>query len=140
MLSIIELIFLLLRSFSSLFAGFSSILFLEGFIRIVISVYHKSEYAFFGISRLPGTEWVVILYVSVLLISWLSGMIVLTLSRQSPLKHMLALWVIMIVWRINEYHQTSQTEPFWYLATITLMNLTGFSIAYFTSANASEKT
>ena len=107
-------------------------IFVEGFIRVIIIFYHKSEFSFFGISTLPGISWAIIILISILIVSWLSGMLTVTIAGFSPGKHLLALGGLFLLWRLNEIFQTIGTEPVWYLTATVLISFSGLYLSYLT--------
>lgn len=119
-----------MKSFISVVGAFLFSIFLEGFIRIIIFFYHQTELSFFGVSQLPDTSWVFVIYLSVLIISWLSGMLAVSFTGFSPKKHLLALAVISVLWRLNEIVQTINIEPDWYIFSIPFVSLFGLFLAF----------
>lgn len=114
-------------------------LFLEGFIRIIILFYNKSDFVFWGITNLPSPSWIIVIYISVIIIAWLSGMLTVTICGFSPGKHLIALGIVFLLWRANEILQTISTEPLWYLLTIPLCSLTGIYLAYLTNKHSNAE-
>lgn len=114
--------------------------FVEGFIRIIIIFYHLGEFKFFGISTLPSFLWVIVILSSIPVITWLSGMLTITIASYAKEKHLYALGVLLLLWRFNELIQTYEVEPVWYLISLILLTISGLSLAYLTHKNATKKT
>lgn len=129
-----------MKSFMSVFGAFLFSIFLEGFIRIIIFFYHQTELNFFGISKLPDFSWIYVIYISVGIISWLSGMLAVSFAGFSPKKHLLALASLFFIWRLNEIIQTFNSEPQWYIFTIPFVSFLGLFLAYKTQNIKDEKT
>ncbi len=112
--------------------------FVEGFIRVIVLFYHKSEFAFWGASALPSYEWAIILVTASLLIYWLSGMLTVTATMHSPKKHLLSLAGLILLFKGNEVYQTYATEPLWYLLLILVAPIVGLYLAFFTHSKIHE--
>ena len=119
-----------MRSIAVVFGAFLFSVFVEGFIRIVITFYHQQEFSLFGISSLPNLSWAVLIIIPVAIINWLSGMLTITLASFSPLKHLAALTVLVSLWRVNELVQSITYEPIWYFIAIFASAVIGLSLAY----------
>lgn len=129
-----------MKSFLTVAGTFLFSIFVEGFIRVIIIFYHKGEFSFFGISTLPGISWAIIILVSILIISWLSGMLAVTISGFSPTKHLLALGGLFLLWRLNEIFQSYGTEPVWYLVAIIIVSFLGLYLSYLTQKKSNANT
>lgn len=111
-------------------AGLFLFLFMEGFIRLIILFYHRSEFVFYGISDLPGYIWVILILIGSLINSWFSGMLIFTVTNDT-LKHQVTSFTIALaVWKFIELWQTYNIEPLWYLILSPLLCLTGIYIAF----------
>lgn len=121
-----------MKSIITVFGSFLFSIFLEGFTRLIIIFYHQGEFAFFGISKLPSISWTIIILVSVIAISWISGMLTVTITGFSPIKHLISLAFLFILWRLNEIVLTHDVEPTWYLFAITFSSLSGLYLAHIT--------
>lgn len=106
--------------------------FVEGFIRIIVLFYHKSEFTFWGASALPSPEWAILLVIASLLIYWLSGMLAVTATMHSPAKHLFSLGILLIVLKGSEVYNTYAIEPIWYLLLILVAPIIGLYLAFFT--------
>ena len=125
-----------MKSILTISGTFLFSLFLEGFIRVIILFYNKSEFEYWGITNLPSPSWIIVIYISVIIIAWLSGMLTVTISGYAPSKHLIALGVVFLSWRVNEILQTIGTEPLWYLITIPVCSLAGIYLAYLTNKHS----
>ncbi len=121
-----------MKSILTVLGSFLFSVFVEGFIRVIIIFYHKEEFSLFGITNLPGLSWVIIILFTMLIISWLAGMLTITISEFSPVKHLVSLTFLFIVWRLFEVLQTYETEPVLYHISIVLISLTGIYLAFLT--------
>lgn len=129
-----------MKSILTVAGAFLFSIFVEGFIRVIIIFYHKGEFSFFGISSLPDISWAFIILTSILIVSWLSGMLTVTISEFSPVRHLLALGGLFVIWRLNEIFQSFNTEPVWYLIATVLISLTGLYLSYLTQKKTNAKT
>ncbi|RNC85346.1 MAG: hypothetical protein ED557_00810 [Balneola sp.] len=114
-------------------------IFVEGFIRIIVLFYHKTEFTFWGVSSLPSPGWAVALVIASLLIYWLSGMLVVTATMYSPKKHLLSLGMLLLLLKGSEVLQTYSIEPMWYLIMILSSPFIGLYLAYYTHSKIHEK-
>ena len=105
-----------MKSIVSVLGAFLFTIFSEGFIRVIIIFYHKSEFLFFGTTPLPSSIWSIIIFAALLLIYWLSGMLVVTITNFAVVKHLVSFATLLLLWRVNEYVQTDGMEPVWYYA------------------------
>ncbi len=121
-----------MKSILTVFGSFLFSVFVEGFIRVIIIFYHKGEFSLFGISNLPGITWAIIILVSILIISWLSGMLTVTISGFAPVKHLLSLGVLFFFWRTTEIVSIYGTDPGWYLVLSIIASAGGLYLAYLT--------
>ncbi len=115
-------------------------IFVEGFIRIIVLFYHKSEFTFWGVSALPSPSWAIILVLASLLIYWLSGMLTVTATMHSPKKHLLSLAGLILLIKGNEVYQTYDIEPLWYLILILSAPIIGLYLSFFAHSKIHEKT
>lgn len=119
-----------MKKFLVLLGGFTAYFFLEGFIRLIIMFYHRLPFNYYGIEHLPANIWVVIIYISVLINTWLVCMVVLSILREQPLLYSGVFASILLGWRTIEILNSFNTEPAWYLLSLPLIHLTGIYLAY----------
>ena len=129
-----------MKSILVVLGAFLFSIFVEGFSRVIVIIYHQQEFSMFGISSLPGIEWVVILYFAVLATGWISGMLTVTITGFAPGKHLIALGILMLLWRASEIIQLFGSEPTWYLLTLPLASVTALILAYKTHRISNEPT
>lgn len=123
-----------MKSILSVFLGFILNLFLEGFSRIIIAFFYTSEYSFWGVTALPGTFWIVIMYFVSAVTAWFGCMFTMTLAGHSPKKHQLAYLVLIILWSVFEFLSSVQVTPLWYLLSFPATSVLGTFIAGHTYA------
>ncbi len=121
-----------MKSILTVFGSFLFSVFVEGFIRVIIIFYHKGEFSIFGISTLPGVSWAIIILVSILIVSWLSGMLAVTITGFAPVKHLLFLAVLFLFWRATEISKIYTSDPLWYLILSVAVSFGGLYLAYLT--------
>tara|TARA_R110000868_G_scaffold304437_30_gene565540 strand:+ start:2591 stop:2989 length:399 start_codon:yes stop_codon:yes gene_type:complete len=121
-----------MKSIATVIGSFLFSIFLEGFIRVIIIFYHQESFIFFGTSSLPGLSWVLIIIVSTTVISWICGMLTVTIVDVSPIRHLFALAFLLLFWRITEIIQTYTSEPIWYLIGITAATFLGLYLSFLT--------
>jgi len=112
------------------FLGFLGLLFFEGFARLIITFYHRIDFSFYGISQLPSDVWVYIILASVLVSTWLTTMLVLTVINKNITTHALIFAAIILIWRGFEIANSYQTEPVFYFISVIGLHLLGIYLAY----------
>lgn len=118
-----------MRSILSVFSGFILNLFLEGFSRIIIAFFNTTEYSFFGISALPGTFWIVTIYIVSAVTAWFGCMFTMTLASASPKKHQMAYLALIIFWSLFEFLSSVNAVPLWYLLSFPASSVAGTLLA-----------
>lgn len=121
------------------FLGFLGILFFEGFARLIITFYHRIDFSFYGISKLPSDIWVYIIFGSVLVSTWLAAMLVLTIINKNIVTHSLIFAAIVLAWRGFEISNSYQTEPLYYFISVIGLHLLGIYLAYVVYSRQTNK-
>lgn len=121
-----------MRSILAVFFGFGLSLFIEGFARIIISFFHTLEPSFFGISALPGTSWIIALYIVSFVSTWLGAMMALTIAGYTPYKHLAAFLALITLWILFETLSSIGISPTWYLITFPFTSIFGALTAAYT--------
>lgn len=105
---------------------------MEGFIRVVILFYHRSELIFFGIEQLPSNTWIPVILFGTLVNSWLSVMLFLTISGSPPEKAIRFVLPYLVGWKLFEVYLSYHSEPVWYLISsfglVTMMCYAAFYV------------
>ena len=107
-----------MKSVITILGTFMFSLFIENFARIVIIFYQQEELIFYGIDAMPGPGWVAALFISVFLSTWLAGMLIVTIIPFAPIKHLLSLFILMLLWRLSEFSQLDATHYIYTTAMI----------------------
>jgi len=110
---------------------FTFAMFSEFFIRIVIIFYHHGEYQFYGISNLPGISWIIILGVGIFVATWISGMLLITITNFSIIRHLLSLFTLILFMRVSEF-LAMENQEWLYSFSITIIQAFALYLAYFT--------
>ncbi len=117
-----------MKSIITVLGSFLFVVFCEFFIRVVIIFYHQSDLQFYGISNFPGTSWIIILYFAVAIATWIGSMLAVTITTFSPIKHLLALSIVISLWRMSEFF--AMNEPnFYYTLTILFFQFVAIWLA-----------
>lgn len=125
-----------MKSIITVIGSFLFSIFLEGFIRLIVIFYHQENFVFLGTSSLPNFSWVLIVIVSASVISWICGMLTVTITGFAPKKHLFALAVLILMFRVNEIFQTYKIESLWYLIAITFSSLAGLYLSHLTQKHS----
>lgn len=130
-----------MKSLLTISGTFLFTLFCDFFIRVVIIFYHQSEIKFYGVSSLPGFQWILLLLVGVGIATWIASMLLVTIINHSPEKYLLALSALFLLWRISEFFAI-QEEALMYTITIILVQGVAIWLALITKRkiNASIST
>lgn len=121
-----------MKSIIAVIFGFGFNLFIEGFARIIISFFHTLEPSFFGIEALPGTPWIISVYLVSIIATWLGAMMALTIAGFDPLKHLIAFMFLLTLWSAFEIVSSLYNSPAWYLFTFPITSFAGALLAYYT--------
>lgn len=119
-----------MKSIGIVLGSFLFFLFSSGFSRLVISLYHSQDFSVTGYAQYPSEYWTVILLISDTLFIWVSGMLTITITGFAPVRHLMALGVILIVWRVNDIIYSSGAEPVWISAALILSVISGLGACY----------
>lgn len=109
-----------MKSLATVLGTFIFALFVENFTRIIIIIYKQQDMILSGIEALPGSAWVLALFATVATATWLAGMLTITIVPYAPIKHLSALFALMLIWRLSEYMYLSSETPVWYIPSIIL--------------------
>ncbi|SMO37381.1 hypothetical protein [Gracilimonas mengyeensis] len=110
--------------------GLIGFLFFEGFARLIILFYHRTDFHFYGVSHLPANIWIVVILLSVLVSTWLVSMLVLTILNQNPGKHAISFAGVLVLWRLFEMTNSWGQEPLWYFLSAIGLHLLGVFLAW----------
>lgn len=112
--------------------GFCFGLFVEGFSRIIITFFHKTELSFFGTIGLPSTSWVIVIFVVSFVGSWLGSMLAFSFAKNKTQKVFTILLVIQILWIVFETLASFSVLPAWYLITFPITSILAIFTAKYT--------
>ncbi len=121
-----------MKSIGAVFLGFILSLFVEGFSRIIISFFFTIEFSFFGLSSIPDTSWVIVVYLVSIISSWLGCMMTMTVAGFSPRYHLLAFLALTLLWSAFEIASSLTMVPYWYLFTFPFTSIVGIVLADYT--------
>lgn len=119
-----------MKSIFTIVGTFVFALFIESFSRVVIVFYKQQELVFSGLDSIPGTSWTIILFTAIFAGTWLAGMLTVTITTFSPSKHLIALYFLLLIWRLSEYFSLSESTPSWYFPSMLVIQAIALSIAY----------
>ncbi|MCR9132020.1 MAG: hypothetical protein NXI08_05590 [bacterium] len=122
----------------TLLGTFLFAVFCELFVRIVIIIYQQTEFTFYGTGALPGWQWVVIFAVTILISSWIAGMLNATILNSKHFSNFLLLLILMIVWRVSEYFANPEPEFLFSLILIS-MHAVAILLAFKTKQKIDEQ-
>lgn len=123
----------------TLISGFLALLFFEGFARLIISFYHRIAFSFYGVSGLPSLTWGIAILVSVLISTWLTTMLILTILDERIRFYAFFFLGIILCWRSIEIANSYQSEPLWYFGVLIALHILGVVLAILLYERQHEK-
>lgn len=129
----------MLRSLLAISAGYITILFFNSFVRFVISVYSKGNFALTGITDLPSPVLMYVIVGAGFLFGLIGGMITCSIINKNAIIEILCLIILIVSSGLISYQLMGNTEPLWYLISAPLLKAAGILTAfYLTSSNANH--
>jgi hypothetical protein len=120
-----------MKSISGLLGGYLTIVFLEGFIRLVISVYHRIPISFSGLESFPSQGWFIFFLLLMFIIGAFGNMLTCTITGFEYARHSISLGVLFLITRgLSELIMTSG-EEYLQVSLIMASVLIGIASGYF---------
>lgn len=120
----------MIRSVLAVAAGYISIVVLNGFLRIIASVYSNTDLSLAGISNLPSEGWQYGVTGLLLVFGIIGGLLTTTLSKTSGKLEILSLLLLVVGVGFIDYQALENSEPMWYLVTSPLLKIGGVYLGY----------
>lgn len=121
----------MIRSTLAIAAGYLSIIALNGFVRIILAVYHHSDLSFSGITSLPSDEWGYFIVGAQYLWGLLAGFLTVSIVSSQAHLETLALVLLLVGSGCIDYSMLHQNEPLWYLILSPVLKILGVLSGYY---------
>lgn len=120
----------MIRSLAAIIAGHLSISVLNGFSRLVIALYSRSEIHLSGVGHLPSPYWGYFIVGLGLIFGIFGGLITCSIAKRNYGIEVLALSSLIIITGLFDYQFLNTAEPIWYLSMNPLAKIAGVWIGY----------
>ena len=120
----------MVRQMMAIAAGYFSIVFLNGLIHVILSVYFNTDLSLAGISHLPSLSWTVLFTALQLLFGLFGGLLTATIAQNNQHIAILGFILLMVIISLINYSVLSMQEPLWYLITSPSLKIIGILAGY----------
>lgn len=118
------------RSLLAIAVGYFTVAALNGFSRIIISLYFRTDISLAGIQNLPSQYWVYALTALQFIFGLFGGLMVSSIVKTKAYIEILSLILLMIAIGFIDYSMLNEREPLWYLITSPLLKILGIFAGY----------
>lgn len=125
----------MIRALLALVAGYISIIALNSFFHLIVSVYFNTELLLSGISQLPSSLWIIGFTLVQFLWGLFAGFFTTTLARENSSIAILGLLLIIVATSFINYSVLSGREPLWYLITAPVLKMAGIYLGFTLQSN-----
>lgn len=120
----------MIRSMLAIAVGYFSIVALNSFVRVIISVYFNAELFLTGISQLPSDMWVYGVTLLQFAFGLFGGLLTTTIAGSKAHAEILGFILLMIAIGFVDYSMLNEREPLWYLITSPILKVLGIFMGY----------
>lgn len=120
----------MIRSMLAIAAGYFSIVVLNSFVHLIVSIYFKTDIFLTGIAQLPSVAWVYGFTGLQLVFGLFGGLLTSTLAGSHAYLEILAFILLMIIIAFVDYSVLNEREPLWYLITSPTLKISGIFLGY----------
>lgn len=110
--------------------GYFSIVALNSFIHVVVSVYFRTELFLTGISQMPSSIWVYGVTALQFAFGLFGGLLTATIAGSSSYIEILGFVLLMVVIGFVDYSVLNEREPLWYLTVSPILKVLGIYTGY----------
>jgi hypothetical protein len=125
-------------------AGYFSIVVLNSFVHLIISVYSKNEIILTGIAQFPSDIWAFGITALQFVFGLFGGLLTTTLAGSKAHIEILGFILLMIIISLIDYSVLNDREPLWYLIVSpslrTLGIFTGYQLIKLQNNNLTQAT
>lgn len=121
----------MIRSTLAIAAGYISMIALNGFMRIIIAVYHHRDLSLSGIESLPSDGWSYLMVGIQYVWGTLAGLLTTSIAQPQAHIEILALVLLLVGSGFIDYNMMQQREPLWYLFLSPALKISGILSGYY---------
>lgn len=120
----------MIRSMLAIAAGYFSIVVLNSFVHLIVSIYFRTDIFLTGIAQLPSVVWVYGITGLQFVLGLFGGLLTSTLAGSYAYLEILAFILLMIIIAFVDYSVLHEREPLWYLITSPTLKISGIFLGY----------
>lgn len=120
----------MIRSMLAIAAGYFSIVVLNSFVHLIVSIYFKTDIFLTGIAQLPSVAWVYGITGLQFAFGLFGGLFTSTLAGSNAYLEILGFILLMIIIAFVDYSVLNEREPLWYLITSPALKVLGIFLGY----------
>lgn len=120
----------MIRSMLAIAAGYFSIVVLNSFVHLIISIYFNTDVFLTGVAQLPSMAWVYGITGLQFAFGLFGGLLTSTLARSYAHLEILGFILLMIIIAFVDYTVLNEREPLWYLITSPALKVLGIFLGY----------
>lgn len=113
------------KSIYGIIGGLSSVIALDAFIRLIISIYFKTEIMFIGYSSFPGFWWPLFLVLSTAFTSFFGAMMAGSVGRSHIYGVMITYTLLLFILRVSQLQYLINTESPFYASSALVLSMLG---------------
>ncbi len=108
-----------------LVGGISSVIALDAFIRLIISIYYKLDIMFIGYSSFPGFWWPLFLVLSTAFTSFFGGMLAGSVGRKRIYVVIVGYVFVLLILRVTQLQYLISVESAFYASSAIILSMIG---------------
>lgn len=120
----------MIRSMLAIAAGYFSIIALNSFVHLIVSIYFKTDIFLTGVSQLPTGIWAAGFTILQFVFGLFGGLLTTTLAGSKAYIEILGFILLMIAISFIDYSVLNSREPLWYLITSPILRVLGIFVGY----------
>jgi len=113
------------KSIYGIVGGISSVVALDAFIRLIISIYFRLEIMFTGYSSFPGFWWPLFLVLSAAFTSFFGSMLAGSVARKHIYGVIISYTLILFILRVAQLQYLINTESPFYASAALVLSMLG---------------
>lgn len=121
----------MIRSMMAIAAGYISMLALNSFVHLIVSIYFRMDITLTGIAMLPSPNWVFGFTALQLIFGLFGGLLAATLAPGRANLVLAVFILLMVAIALIDYTMLSDREPLWYLITAPALEIAGITTGFY---------
>jgi hypothetical protein len=118
------------QSIYGIVGGLSSVIALDAFIRLIISIYFKTEIMFIGYSSFPGFWWPLFLVLSTAFTSFFGGMMAGSIGHKHIYGVIISYTLLLFILRVSQLQYLLNTESPFYASSALVLSMLGVVVSW----------